>query len=68
MTVNFLQKTIKKHLIIMSSGNDISIDLYEKDPENKMDNNYRQIRENQIDPKSDKFPTCIVWTPLPCIT
>lgn len=52
----------------MSSGNDINIDLNEKDPDNKMDNNYRQIKDNQIDPKSDKFPTCIVWTPLPCIT
>ena len=52
----------------MSSGNDIDIDLTNSASENKMDNKYRQVKDFQIDPKSDKFPVCIVWTPLPMIT
>ena len=28
----------------------------------------KNSKENQIDPTNDRFPCCIVWTPLPFIT
>lgn len=31
-------------------------------------NSIKNTKENQIDPKNDRFPLCIVWTPLPLIT
>lgn len=41
-----------------------------KNIELTMNSDYSSMstKESQIDPSSQRFPTCIVWTPLPLIT
>lgn len=34
----------------------------------KMENNIEMKVEIQIDPKNNRYPYCIVWTALPCLT
>lgn len=31
-------------------------------------NSIKNSKENQIDPNNNRYPCCIVWTPLPLIT
>ena len=49
--------------------NKIEVNLNQSNLDQNMNtDNKNLMRENQIDHSIDRFPVCIVWTPLPFIT
>ena len=57
----------------MTSSSQVDLGTLVLDPTETMSNDLftgssTKSKEPQIDPINDRFPTCIVWTPLPFIT